>query len=148
MTFQREEIMAHSAKAARQNHVMPRPEQDWRPSRYSPEEDPRPVEYFSLDLTLDDIDPPGACPYCSGDRQKEFLPYETTSPSLILNATPTPGYGCTDCGMKVFPHSISIQLHRTAACHIRQSGDSSHAEKLERDARALENTSSATAPRP
>lgn len=95
----------------------------------------RQLIYFSLGLALKDIPTPAQCSYCGAPMQKEFLQFETTTPSLIVSATPTPGYGCTGCGLKEFPPDIHVNLLQRAACEAHVVGDIEDAHRLDKEAR-------------
>lgn len=103
------------------------------------------VVYFALDLTLADIPAPGVCDYCGAAVQKEFLDYQTATPSLWLYADPTPGYGCTGCGLKSYPEEVAVRLLEAAAAAARNAHDNAGAERLVAEAGSLKQISSQSA---
>jgi hypothetical protein len=117
---------------------MSRPESFWGERPAPVEEDTRPVLSFCLEQKRERLPSPGACGYCGGERQFELLPFEVSTPRFVVSATPTWGWGCTDCGLKTFAPATSIALLRGAAKELRNRSDSASAEYLERDAQALE----------
>lgn len=104
----------------------------------------RSVSYFSLDLTFSDIPNPTPCSYCAAPTQKEFLEFETSTASLTARAAPTPGYGCTGCGLKHFDPCVLADLLERAAGEVCAVGDVTDAERLLRESSVIRQSAAAT----
>ncbi|GEM_PF-3392467 len=91
------------------------------------------VSYFALGLTLKDIPSPTPCSYCGASTQKELLDYEVKTDSLVIAASPAPGYGCTECGGKMFAPKVFLKLLEGAAKEARKAGEAHLIKYLQKE---------------
>lgn len=96
------------------------------------------IEYFSLGITLNDI-PESVEPhsYDGGAMQREFLDFEVSTERLTVVADKMPGYGCTECGVKLWHPGVAIQALVRSARILSRWGDRIEARRLVKEARLL-----------